>query len=55
MPRIKVYRDKRGQWRFRVVAANGEIVAQSEAYTRKHGAVRGARRLKAVIAAAEVQ
>jgi uncharacterized protein YegP (UPF0339 family) len=28
------FRDKAGQHRFRIVAANGEIVAQSEAYER---------------------
>lgn len=29
-------------WRFRLRASNGEIVCQSEGYTTKRGAVRGA-------------
>jgi uncharacterized protein len=29
------------QWRFRLKAANGEIVAQGESYTTKDGAKRG--------------
>lgn len=38
---IKVFPDKAGGWRFHVKGANGEIVAQSEAYTRRADAERG--------------
>ena len=45
MPRrIEVYRDRAGGWRFRVRAANSQIVAVGEAYTRAWSAERGARR-----------
>lgn len=38
---IQVYPDTAGGWRFRVTAGNGEIIAQSEAYTRRADAERG--------------
>lgn len=41
--RVEIYKGKAG-WRFRLVGANGEKVTQSEAYTRKASAKRGARR-----------
>jgi len=53
-PRIVVFRDRRRRWRFRVVAANGEICAQSQAYTRKRSAIRAARRLPTIVAAARL-
>ncbi len=45
--RVVVYRDRRGGWRFRIVAGNGRIVAQGQAYTRLASAKRGAARLLA--------
>jgi uncharacterized protein YegP (UPF0339 family) len=41
---IEVYPSPDG-WRFRAIAANGEIVANGEAYTRKWSAKRAARSL----------
>lgn len=38
---IQLYRDEAGEFRFRIKGANGEIVASSEGYTRKHDAKRG--------------
>lgn len=40
----EVYEDESDppQWRWRLKAANGEVVAQSESYTRKVDAERGA-------------
>jgi uncharacterized protein YegP (UPF0339 family) len=35
------------RWFFRIVAANGEIIAQSEAYTRKNAAINTACKLRA--------
>jgi len=40
-PNAKVYKDDAGEWRFRIVAANGEIVAVSEGYSRQTDAWRG--------------
>ena len=37
----ELFKDAGNQWRWRLKAANGEIVAQSEAYTRKADAERG--------------
>ncbi len=43
--RFEVYRDKSGQHRWRLVAANGRIVAIGEAHTRKSDAIRACKRL----------
>jgi uncharacterized protein len=40
--RFEIYEDAAGEFRWRLVAANGEIVAQSEGYTRRGDAERGA-------------
>lgn len=39
-PKFEVFTDARGMFRWRLRAANGEIVAQSEAYPTKRNAVR---------------
>ncbi len=41
-PRFSVYSDVSGQYRWRLIAGNGEIVAVSEAYASKQGAIDGA-------------
>jgi len=46
MVKFKIYRDIAEQYRWRLVARNGEIVATSEAYTTKYGALISARRVK---------
>jgi uncharacterized protein YegP (UPF0339 family) len=38
---VEIFQDDAGEWRWRVQGANGEIVATSEAYTRKADARRG--------------
>jgi uncharacterized protein YegP (UPF0339 family) len=44
--RIEVYKDLKGEWRWRIKARNGEIIADSaEGYTRRWSAWRAARRL----------
>jgi uncharacterized protein YegP (UPF0339 family) len=40
---VVVYHDAGAGWRWRAVAANGEIVAQGEAHTRPEDAARAAR------------
>lgn len=40
-PDARVYKDDAGGWRWRMRAANGEIVAGSESYTRRYDALRG--------------
>lgn len=39
--RAAIFQDTAGGWRFRIRAGNGEIVATSESYTSKQGALRG--------------
>ena len=39
--KFELYEDSVGQWRFRLKAANGEIIAVSEGYSSKDGARRG--------------
>jgi len=46
-PRFEVYKARDG-WRWRLVAANGRIVATGEAHTRKADAIRAAARLSAL-------
>ncbi len=48
MANYEVFKDKTGEWRWRLVANNGEVVAQSEAYTTKESALRGAETAAAV-------
>lgn len=40
-PKFEVYKDKSGQFRFRLKAVNGEIIAVSESYTGKHNCLNG--------------
>lgn len=44
MRRVEVFEDKAGEWRFRRLAENGEIVLTSEGYTRKADAIEAAQR-----------
>jgi hypothetical protein len=40
-PKFEWYKDKAGKFRFRLVAANGETIATSEAYSSKDACVNG--------------
>lgn len=41
-PTFEVYRDSAGEWRWRLLATNGNIIADSgEGYSSKQGARRG--------------
>ena len=54
-PRFVIYKDIAGEWRWRLKATNGEIVATSEGYTSKQSAVNSAYRVKEIAAAAKVE
>lgn len=41
MPSIEIFRDDAGNFRFRVKARNGEIIAQSEGYFKREGCING--------------
>ena len=45
--KFEVFKDKSGDFRFRLVATNGEIIAQSQGYKSKEGAMEG---IKSVVA-----
>ncbi len=40
-PKFEIYNDKKGEFRFRLKARNGEIIATSEGYTAKAGCLNG--------------
>lgn len=46
--RVVLFRDRKNLWRFRLVAANGETVAQSESYVNKADAIETAREVSGV-------
>lgn len=54
MAKFVIYRDRSGYYRWRLVAANGEIVAVSESYSTKYGAIQSARRVKYLAAIAQI-
>ena len=41
IPTFEVFKDRKNQWRFRLRARNGKIIASSEAYVSKRNAVLG--------------
>ena len=41
VPKFEVYKDKAGEFRFRLKAGNGEIIAASEGYKAKSGCLNG--------------
>ena len=45
-PIFEWYKDTKGKYRFRLKAANGEIIAVSEAYSSKDGCVNGIESVK---------
>lgn len=54
VPRLVIFSDVAGGFRFRFLAGNGEVIAQSEAYTRERDAVRGAQRLRVLAPLARI-
>ncbi|HOV14802.1 MAG TPA: YegP family protein [Spirochaetota bacterium] len=44
--KFEVYKDKKGEFRFRLKAGNGEVIAASEAYTTKQGCLNGIESVK---------
>lgn len=53
--RFEVYKDAGGQFRFRLVAPNNEIIAVSEAYTSKAGCMNGIESVKKNAPIAEIE
>lgn len=44
--KFEIYKDKKGEYRFRFKSANGEIVASSEGYTQKSNCLKGINAIK---------
>ena len=53
--RFEVYKDASGQLRFRLRAANNEIIAVSEAYTTKAACLNGIESVKTNAPVAEIE
>jgi len=45
-PKFEMYTDKKGEYRFRLKARNGEVIAVSEGYTAKAGCLNGIESVK---------
>ena len=52
--RFEVYEDVGKFWRWKLIAANGEIVAQGESHTRRNDAVRAACAVREQVAGARI-
>lgn len=46
MIKFVVYKDKKKEWRFRIVASNGRILAHSEGYTRRGNCIKAIHTIK---------
>lgn len=53
--KFEVYEDRSGGFRFRLKAANGEVVATGESYTTRSGAHDGCDAVKRAAAAATIE
>jgi hypothetical protein len=54
MPKFEIYKDASGQFRFRLKAPNGEIIAVGEAYTTKDACKNGIASVKENAPKAEI-
>ena len=54
-PKFEVYTDKAGEYRFRLKARNGEIIATSEGYKAKNSCLNGVESVKKNAPEAEIE
>ncbi len=52
---FEIYKDKAGEFRFRIKATNGNILAASEGYSAKASAITAIERIKSDAAEAEIR
>ena len=52
--KFEIYKDAKGEFRFRYKAANGEVVAQGEGYSSKAGCLNGIKSIQENAPSAEV-
>lgn len=53
-PKFEVYKDKKGEFRFRLKAANGQVVATGEGYASKANCIAGIESIKKIAKDAEI-
>ena len=51
--KFTIYKDRAGEFRFRIVATNGNILASSEGYKQKASAINAIERIKSDAAGAD--
>ena len=54
-PKFEVYLDKRGEYRFRLIATNGQIISVGESYKAKAGCLNGIESIKKNAPEAEIK
>ena len=52
--KFEIYEDAKGEFRFRLKAGNGEVVASGEGYASKDGAIRGTEAVQRAAEGAEI-
>ena len=52
--KFEIYQDKKGEYRFRLVAPNGQVIAQGQGYKSKDSCKNGIESVKKNAAGAEV-
>lgn len=55
MERFEIYKDKRGEWRFRLVAPNHKTIAVSEGYHNKADCIHAIKKVKQYSQTAEIE
>jgi uncharacterized protein YegP (UPF0339 family) len=55
MAKFEVYKDSQGEFRWRLRAANGEVIASGEGYTSKEGCLNGIESVKKNAPSAEIE
>ena len=55
-PKFEIYKDRKGKWRWRMIAGNGRVMATSgESFSQYHNAYRAAVRIKLQARSAELK
>jgi uncharacterized protein YegP (UPF0339 family) len=52
--KFEIYKDKKGGFRFRLKAANGQIIAYGESYTKKASCLNGIESIRKNVPKAEI-
>ena len=52
--KFQIYKDKAGEFRFRIIATNGNVLAASEGYKAKASAIKAIERIKSDASGADI-